>query len=180
MTDITYTLEFYSYWHCGSGLSAGADTDALVVKDQDGLPFVPGKTIKGLVSEAVEYIHGVHGCSGENGAFLGEEGTIRSSCFFSNATLVESNLILSSGLADGLFDRIASTSIDETTGTAKDGSLRSLEVVIPCTLTGRVLNVPDEKVELVKKSLAFISGIGLQRNRGLGRCHFSVVKEEKK
>lgn len=179
MTDITYSLEFYSYWHCGSGLSAGADTDSLVIKDQDGLPFVPGKTIKGLVVEAIEYINGVQGSSEESVSFLGKEGTIRSGCFFSNATLQEQDRILSSGLADGLFDRITSTGIDEITGVAEDGSLRSFEVVIPCTLIGKILNVPDENVELVEKALAFISGIGLKRNRGLGRCHLSVVKAEK-
>ena len=52
--DITYTIEFFSYWHCGSGLSAGADVDSLVIKDAKGMPFVPGKTIKGLIREAAE------------------------------------------------------------------------------------------------------------------------------
>ena len=52
--DITYTIELFSYWHCGSGLSAGADVDSLVIKDAKGMPFVPGKTIKGLIREAAE------------------------------------------------------------------------------------------------------------------------------
>ncbi|MDE6805090.1 MAG: hypothetical protein K2J29_10705, partial [Muribaculaceae bacterium] len=54
--DIRYRIEFFSDWHCGSGLSAGADVDALVIKDDCGLPFVPGKTVKGLVREAMEDI----------------------------------------------------------------------------------------------------------------------------
>lgn len=53
---VTYHLKFYSEWHCGSGLGAGADVDALVVKDKNKLPYVPGKTIKGLIREAVENI----------------------------------------------------------------------------------------------------------------------------
>lgn len=53
---VTYRLKFYSEWHCGSGLGAGADVDALVVKDKNKLPYVPGKTIKGLIREAVENI----------------------------------------------------------------------------------------------------------------------------
>ena len=52
--NIHYKLEFFSYWHCGSGLSAGADVDLLTIKDEDGFPFVPGKTIKGLLREASE------------------------------------------------------------------------------------------------------------------------------
>ena len=54
MKDLTIKIEFFSPWHCGSGLSAGADADSLVIKDINGLPFIPGKTIKGLIREAVE------------------------------------------------------------------------------------------------------------------------------
>lgn len=43
--SITYSIEFLGHWHCGSGLAAGA----LVVKDAQGPPFVPGRTVKGLV-----------------------------------------------------------------------------------------------------------------------------------
>ena len=51
-----YEIRFLSQWHCGSGLAAGADVDSLVVKDKNNLPYVPGKTIKGLVREAAEDI----------------------------------------------------------------------------------------------------------------------------
>ena len=54
MKDLNIKIEFFSPWHCGSGLSAGADADSLVIKDINGLPFIPGKTIKGLIREAVE------------------------------------------------------------------------------------------------------------------------------
>lgn len=49
-----YEIQFFNEWHCGSGLAAGADLDVLVIKDGQHLPFIPGKTIKGLVREAVE------------------------------------------------------------------------------------------------------------------------------
>ena len=54
MKDLNIKIEFFSPWHCGSGLSAGADADSLVIKDTNGLPYIPGKTIKGLIREAVE------------------------------------------------------------------------------------------------------------------------------
>ena len=57
MNDIKYKITFLTDWHCGSGLAAGADVDALVVKDKERLPYVPGKTMKGLVREAVECWH---------------------------------------------------------------------------------------------------------------------------
>lgn len=62
--DIHYSIKFHTDWHCGSGLAAGADVDALVVKDKNRLPFIPGKTIKGLVREAMCDIIGFRqGCS---------------------------------------------------------------------------------------------------------------------
>lgn len=51
---INITIRFFSQWHCGSGTSAGADVDELVVKDKNGMPYIPGKTLKGLIREAVE------------------------------------------------------------------------------------------------------------------------------
>ena len=54
--DIKYKVIFFTDWHCGSGLAAGADVDALVIKDSDGLPYIPGKTMKGLLREAAEEI----------------------------------------------------------------------------------------------------------------------------
>jgi len=46
-------LTFHSPWQVGSGLGDGAVADAVVLKDRLGLPTVPGRTIKGLVREAM-------------------------------------------------------------------------------------------------------------------------------
>ena len=48
-----YSIQFLSDWHCGSGLTSGADTDAETLKDESGLPYIPGKTIKGLFKDAL-------------------------------------------------------------------------------------------------------------------------------
>ena len=37
-----YSIEFFTYWQCSSGLSSGAEFDSLVIKDKDGMPYVPG------------------------------------------------------------------------------------------------------------------------------------------
>ena len=37
--EINYRIEFFSFWHCGSGLAAGADLDERVIRDHDNLPF---------------------------------------------------------------------------------------------------------------------------------------------
>src|SRR5699024_12014467 len=48
-----YQIKFLSDWHVGSGLGAGAETDAEVLKDENKLPYIPGKTIKGLLKAAL-------------------------------------------------------------------------------------------------------------------------------
>ena len=50
---INYKITFLSDWHAGSGLGSGADSDAVVIKDANNLPYLPGKTIKGLIKDSL-------------------------------------------------------------------------------------------------------------------------------
>ncbi len=181
--DITYTVEFFTYWHCGSGLSAGADVDALVVKDNDKLPFIPGKTLKGLIREAAEdlgnrsidlsRIFGGTGTYGVNESDYPATGE----AFFANATFPEEEKaeIIEKGLQKYLYTSLSNTAIDEN-GCAKAHSLRKTEVALPCTLEGRILNVPDESAEFICRCFGLIKRLGAGRNRGLGRCKFTPIK----
>lgn len=190
---IEYKLEFYEYWHCGSGLSSGADVDLLVIKDKNGLPFIPGKTIKGLLREAVFDINNLSKDKDKNRKRLikalgcntdekKDNEPQKGDCFFTNAELSQDfqNAILKKEYKDFLFDSFSSTAISEKTGTAKDKSLRRMQVVIPCTLEGAILNIPDKDTfEDFKKGLKFIKRLGQNRNRGLGRCSFTEIKISK-
>lgn len=94
MKDLTIKIEFFSPWHCGSGLSAGADADSLVIKDTKGLPYIPGKTIKGLIREAVEDYVALRGLDMDlekafGKAATAEEALPSGTLFFTNATLKE-------------------------------------------------------------------------------------------
>lgn len=173
MKTIKYKITFHTYWHCGSGLAAGANVDALVVKDKDGMPFVPGKTIKGLVREAV----GVFNADTDEQIF-GTEGKVRSDSFFTNAVMNkdEHKFIVSQNASSYLYRTLASTAIDDD-GIARDNSLRSIQVTVPCNLTGQIQNIPDDKAELVSKALRYIKRLGQWRNRGLGRCTITINKK---
>lgn len=199
MIDLKYKLIFYSNWHCGSGLAAGADVDALVIKDRYGLPFVPGKTIKGLVREALEDILYFTDKSNKKTALLieafgnsedrdnrsekmlsSDDDTtsiaMRKGCiFFTNAELpaADKKAIIDKKLNSYLYITISSTAIEKD-GIAKDSSLRKLEVTAPCTLEGEILNIPDALSEDLKKALQMVKRLGVNRNRGLGRCEFKV------
>lgn len=191
--DIKYKIEFYTDWHCGSGLSSGSDLDALVVKDKNGLPFIPGKTMKGLIREALEDIKTFSGSNLDLVCILGEEANNekefdkQGSCFFKNAELEESlqKAIIANNLQEHLFHSIASTSIDNS-GVAKEHSLRKMEVAIPCVLDGEILDIPESEDNdyyfLFQNAIKYIKRIGQNRNRGLGRCSISIlspiIKEE--
>lgn len=183
--NIVYCIEFHTDWHCGSGLAAGADVDALVVKDEKGMPFVPGKTIKGLVREAVEEIRGFQPKSTDdlNDAFgFFDEDPLtakKGSMFFKNAVLnpEEYDAIVSNDAARFMCRDIASTAIDKD-GIAMEHSLRKMEVVVPCTLYGKILNVPNELADEIIEAMKFIKRMGQNRNRGLGRCTITGRKEE--
>jgi len=169
---LKYEIKFLDYWHLSSGLSAGAKHDSSVVKDSEGVPFVPGKTLKGLAREMAELLKN----DGFVNACFGREGTDMGACYFGNATLLKDvkEQVTSHKLQDNLYDEIASTKIED--GMAVDNSLREIEVVIPISLYGEVNDVPDDYVLELKKSLKMIKRMGLNRNRGLGRC--SVIVED--
>ena len=100
--NIRYQIELHTWWHCGSGQSAGADVDALVIKDKNGMPFIPGKTIKGLLRDAAEELIGWSAETGkadydEDSAFVklfghfdnDKDAMCIADAFFTDATLAE-------------------------------------------------------------------------------------------
>jgi len=165
-----YSITFYDFWHLSSGTSAGPSMDSLVVKDSDGLPYLPGKTLKGLVKEMVELLDNT-----KVKIIFGDEGSKIANSYFSNATLDEdtmNHLANDPTLKKHLFDKVTSTQIGEN-GIAVDKSLREIEVVVPLLLSG---TIECEDEELITQALGMIKQIGLNRNRGLGRCKIEVIK----
>jgi len=162
-------INFFDYWHCGSGSSGGSESDLVVIRDDRGLPFVPGKTIKGHIREIAQII-------GDNDFIdicLGNKEGKDGECYFSNAVIKES---IDSELIPYLYKTISYTQIDEK-GLAKTNSLREIEVVIPIKLYGTIDFSDNAKryEDDMKKILKQIKRVGLNRNRGLGRCEISVV-----
>lgn len=45
-------LDILSYWHPGTGKGGGPNADALVNVGQNGLPMLPGRTVRGLLRAA--------------------------------------------------------------------------------------------------------------------------------
>ena len=169
-----YKLKFFDYWHLSSGLSAGAKLDSTVTKDADGIPYASGKTVKGLVREMAEILYDdlfIKRC-------FGGEGIDSGKCYFKNASLKKSTKdeIVSNRLQSNLYETLAFTKVEN--GIAVDNSLREIEVVIPITLHGEILDIESkDDYEKLAKSLRMIKRMGLNRNRGLGRCEFTIEEQ---
>lgn len=167
-------IKFFDYWHLSSGVSAGAQLDSLVVKDEFRLPYVPGKTIKGLVREMAENID-----KEKSNEIFGFEGNGMAKIYFSNLTLkkdIHEHLANDDELKNYLYSKITSTKIDEK-GLAQKDTLREIEVVIPLELYGKIQCEDEKDYELIQRSIKMIKQIGLARNRGLGRCQISEVEK---
>jgi CRISPR/Cas system CSM-associated protein Csm3 (group 7 of RAMP superfamily) len=187
----TITIELLSYWHIGSGQSRGGEADALVLKDVHGLPYVPGRTLKGLFREAVQTLEDLSekenvladitqklfGGSAKEGA---ERGAKEGQLIFEDARLPED---VHAWLAQKvntsqrlqLFDLFSQTALTE--GQAKDKALRMIEVCVPIKLKAKVATEQDTQnwFPILERAAGLIRSLGSHRRRGLGRCKVIVM-----
>lgn len=182
--------DFQSYWHIGTGRGSGQNLDALVEKDDAGLPYVSGKTLKGLFRDAVYKLDKwqkkdlTDSLFGKRTEDESRDETQAGILRFNNLELVEkAYLKKNSDYIPHLFKTHASTTIDFETGTAKEKSLRMIEVVVPMQLTSHISILPglvetalsDEEVfAILQQAASLITHIGANKNRGFGRVNLEV------
>lgn len=185
-----------SYWHAGSGRGEARVCDAVVVRSRGGLPYLPGRTVKGLVREACELGTAAGMLTRqevlewfgspvaearpddreqklEEGRFRTEPGRLH----FESATLGDNWEAWALAARRGrgspdaristLFRTVASTALEE--GVARDQSLRIIEVAVPMVLRAGVTGLAAAELTRLAAVLPFIRGLGSHRNRGLGR-----------
>jgi|SRR5699024_6759500 len=182
-----YKIKFLSDWHVGSGLSAGAESDAEVLKDDNDLPYIPGKTIKGLLKNALVEMPNVDKNTfqtifGYEERDKEEEKVIQThegKAFFSNATLGKNEREeITPKMADFLYRNVSSTKINDQ-GVAENKSLRTMEVCMPVILRGSIEGLEsDGEIQVVQNALKWVRHLGVNRNRGLGRCKFIVEPQK--
>lgn len=78
----TIRLTMLSDWHVGSGTGRPGNVDRLVVRDADGLPFVPAKTLRGIWRDACERL-----ARGLDSGTVGEWGSLVDRVFGSQPAL---------------------------------------------------------------------------------------------
>ncbi len=52
----TLRIKMLSDWHIGTGSGRSGDIDSLVIRDPDGLPYIPAKTLTGIWRDACEKV----------------------------------------------------------------------------------------------------------------------------
>lgn len=179
MHNYILSFDIKSDWHIGNGQEGGAYADALVVKNHLNLPYLPGKSIKGLLRQAFQTAVYNQWFADENilktlfgyeneGEF--SQGTIQvSSAQLSEA---ESDFFLKNkGAMKHLTRVLQSTAIDKTSGVAQEGSLRSMEVAVPMQLRAEITltdNMPEFN-QWLNDAITLITELGAKRHRGLGQ-----------
>ncbi|AMC10194.1 hypothetical protein Lupro_02525 [Lutibacter profundi] len=176
-------IKFYSNWAIGSG-KGGDSKDSIILNDDNGLPFIPGKTLKGLIRDAFLECN----YSKEDAIRLFgqeknldiktddlEEGILR----FNSAYLSDAFISLPKDIKAKLFTSKTATRLDEKKQ-AIDYSLRKNEVCIPLELHTTILvkennsELVEDNYKKIEKALKMLKIMGEKRHRGLGRCLITV------
>ena len=188
-----YTITFFSYWRIGTGLGGGSK-DNILMKDDDNLPVIPGKTLKGLIRDAYNEL----GYKNEIEIFgqklsdisepTNKEELEEGKFYFGSAQLpedIKSMLANNKSLTKELYDTVTTTRLDKDKQNV-DSALVKSEVCIPVTLEAEILlkdkyEMSDENLrkteENLAKALKMLRLIGEKRYRGLGRCKIDINHE---
>ncbi len=204
MSSRTVVFELLCYWHVGSGRGAAALADAVVARDDTGLPLIPGRTVKGLLRDAMElaaaagaipadrvqqwFGSGIPGGETDDGEERerhmesGRYATVPGHLWFGSAVLPAAWAAWARGadaeaasVKASLFDYVASTAIDGQ-GMAREHTLRVREVAVPMTLRAPVHGPEgdDTWVGDLEAAVPLLRCLGTRRQRGLGRVRVTV------
>lgn len=199
MFETDLVIEFLSDWHVGSGLNDGALADNILNRDADGLPYIPGRAIKGALREGAwrlgmcredlacmeKHIWGAPSDTGErnvpgkimvSGAHLPEDLA---------AWLLARSPKEREAYVDDMTILRTQTSL-EANKRAKPQSLRSTECGIPgiCFISHVRIDAPEMDNDWLASWFdavcAAVKSIGADRARGLGHCRILHAGRERK
>ncbi|MFA0465419.1 RAMP superfamily CRISPR-associated protein [Vibrio breoganii] len=185
-------IDIESDWHVGSGEEAGAYADSLTLKSPSNLPYLPGKSLKGLLKTYLRLAMSNNWLSHDDFSLLfGTEGQEQSSQGLLQVTNAELSsgeqvyLTSTPGATKCLYRVLQFTAIEHTSQVAKETSLRSMEVAVPMRLVAMIsLNTShpsfDSKhqaslLKIVGQSAKLISNIGAKKYRGLGKANVTYT-----
>lgn len=200
MKIINYKILFNSDWAVHDGRSF-ADIDSCLLRDTDGFPYIPGRTIKGVLRESFEEIEdsidNIYGNKIDAASYFGAN-------IFKKHQNEESIFIFSNlEVNDNLRNEILKLNINE-----RQVVLRNVSITVPRISIDRETKITKEKslakIELGRKGMIFYGDIrkkhgemfkkeeieildilfkytrrlGALRTRGKGKCRFEIIEKE--
>jgi len=184
-------VDFDSEWIVAGGESHFGTSDMAPLRDAEGFPFIPGRTLRGVLREALSTMDDCLGLEGDDawavrlfGRRLSEAapgfGTFKDGMArVGNARLVAEVADL---CRDGeerldLCTRVRRTALGGDR-IAVERSLREMEVCIAGLTLVADVELPDrESLSALAFACRLVRSLGHGRSRGLGRCRLSVVHE---
>lgn len=190
----TLAVQFLDTWHVGTGRARGRHLDAVVDRDADDLPFVPGRMLKGLLRDAVQTLQ-VWGHVPADavvrlfGSASQGDGETDSGCLLVSAARlpkVERTWLASDAgrsARAALYLEQFQTAIDAKSGTAMGGTLRGIELVVPLTLQAELaieLSSAEASAcwQQIDLALPLVHALGAMKTRGQGRVQLAWLQGE--
>ena len=192
MSTWNLIVTMHSDWHVGSG-SGGGSVDRRTVRDHEGLPYIPAKSLTGVLRDTCEEVCAALFPDEPDVADAWVErlfGSTRQPATVSvrPARMTTPSRTWLEGLAsetktsvlDGLCTIRAGVQIDRATGRAADDHLSFTEVARPMTLesTAEIDDDSDETLALFAAACSLTEYVGGKRRRGLGRCSIALVSAD--
>lgn len=193
MPEYELKIDFISDWHIGSGLGDGAIADSILNRDANGLPWIPGRAIKGALREGawrlalcrkdleelVSYLWGSNSqdkISNQPGRLAVGPGKLPDD--LANWLLGQDRGTRAEFVSDMTIIR-KQTALDANR-MVKPHSLRAIECGIPGLYFTSSLSIEASELKddwlrpYLAAVCASVKSIGGDRARGLGRCKFSI------
>jgi CRISPR-associated protein Csx10 len=187
-------IKFESDWHVGSGAGIPGSVDRTVQKDANEIPYVPGKTLTGILRDSAEFIADVRD-KAENGSSwkkaleslfggqpakneeLKEAKVGIEDAVFSDE--LKNTFLCHNALAQALFIVKPGVKINRETGRAEDDHLFFREEVRGgCTLYANIHiedGLTDAGKKLLSDAIKATRKIGGHRRRGSGQCRIELI-----
>lgn len=184
-----------------SGETYNSMVDMDVVYDENGIPYIPAKRLKGCIRESALEMQELGIITAEEyEKIFGREGSVRSAFSLSNAYILNFNESVED-LKNCTYKDLSSpqnvlnqytyirtqTAVNLKTGVAEDGSLRTIRVVkkglkfeAECNWNKGSQKVEKRQEEILKQAVSLVKHIGVSRTRGLGLVEMSLHEEEQK
>ena len=195
-------LTFNSDWHVGSGAGIPGNVDSQVLRDGDGFPYVPGKTLTGMLRDAAEWIAdtrggkwpavviSLFGNQPETHGGMEHTAAISAKIGIGSAELDKNirDYIIKFSRKDTDIDMTAAlfsvqpgVKIDVETGRSLDDHLFSTEKSRrDCVLYAPVVfmsELDDNENKLLNDAVKAVRRIGGKRRRGAGECSLALYNE---